>query len=191
MQFKKILFFVISATIMITGCGSKDETNTDNTKIEKKIVKKVETKYKVNTTDSTILNMDIKDKTLVVDEIKNKIILLNFFATWCPPCKAEIPHLINLKNKYKEQFEIIAVNVGDKNAKLVDNSTLNSFIEEYGINYIVTNSKNNFKIADAMGGVRTIPTMFIFDKSGKLIQKYVGVVPEEMMETDIQKAIGK
>lgn len=187
MQFKKNLFFIISIATLFLGCESKSEDSTDN---EKTIIKNI-TKYSVNRIDSKILNIDIKDKKLKVDEIKDKIILLNFFATWCPPCKAEIPHLINLKNKYKDKFEIISANLGDKNAKLNDNTTLIEFANEYNINYIITNSENNFKMADALGGVKTIPTMFLFDLDGNLVQKYIGIVPQEMLETDILNILGK
>lgn len=53
----------------------------------------------------------------------------------------------------------------------------------------MTNSKQNAIFSDAVGGVKAIPTMFLYDKNGKLIQTYVGIVPEEMLDVDIQKAI--
>lgn len=189
MQFKKLLFFIISIMVLLSGCGSKTEDN-KTAEAEKKVFVKPEPKFKLTTADSTELNLEIRDMNLSVQEIKGKAILINFFGTWCPPCEAEIPHLINLKNKYKDNFEVIAVSVGDRNGKVVDSTEMKSFIEEYKINYIITNSEENFKVADEMGGVRTIPTMFLFDPNGKLVQKYVGIVPEEMMETDIKKALG-
>ncbi len=190
MQFKKLLFLIISALLLLIGCDSKDE---NTSKAETKTLKEkvIQTKYQLETLDKTPINLTYKDKTLKVDEIQGKVILVNFFATWCPPCKAEIPHLINLKNKYKDNFEIIAVNVGEKSGQITEKITLTNFANEYKINYIVTNSENNFKIADLMGGVRTIPTMYLFDQEGAIVQKYVGIVPEEMMETDIKKALGK
>lgn len=187
MQFKKILFFIISTMILLIGCNSKSENNKES----KEIVEKNNTKFSLTTIDSKFLNIDLKENSIQVDEIKDKVILLNFFATWCPPCKAEIPHLINLKDKYENKFEIISVSVGNRDAKLSDNSTLIEFANDNKINYIITNSQNNFKMADILGGVKTIPTMFLFDLEGKLIQKYVGVVPQEMLETDILKALGE
>lgn len=189
MQFKKLLFFIISIMFLLNGCDSKQEDNKEK-EAEKKVFVKPEPKFKLTTTEATTLNIELREMNLKVEEIQGKVILLNFFATWCPPCKAEIPHLINLKNKYKDNFEIIAINVGDRNGQLLDNPTLKSFIDEYGINYPITNSSENFKVADAIGGVRTIPSMFLFGPDGKLVQKYVGIVPEEMMETDIKKALG-
>ena len=70
-----------------------------------------------------------------------------------------------------------------------DVNELNSFIEQFNVQYPITNSNQNYDLAKVLGGVRSIPTMFMYSKSGKLIQKYVGIVPEEMLETDIKKAI--
>ncbi|TLP37631.1 TlpA family protein disulfide reductase [Arcobacter arenosus] len=190
MQFKKLLFLIISALLLLIGCDSKEE-NKPKAETETSKEKEIQTKYQLETLGETPINLTYKNETLNVDEVQGKVILVNFFATWCPPCKAEIPHLINLKNKYKDNFEIIAVNLGEKSGQLTDKSVLADFANEYKINYIVTNSENNFKIADLMGGVRIIPTMYLFDPKGTIVQKYVGIVPEEMIETDIKKALGK
>lgn len=81
--------------------------------------------------------------------------------------------------------------MGEKNGVLSEDKKIQDFIKEYNINYNVSNHNNNFKIADMMGKVEIIPTMFLFDTTGKTVQKYVGVVPEEMMETDIKRAFRK
>jgi len=191
MQFKKLLFFIISTTMLLTGCDSKNEENKKQDVTKKDIIKKESPNINLTSLNGQALTLTIKDKELKVKELEGKVILLNFFATWCPPCKAEIPHLVNLKEKYKENLEIIAINVGEKGAKLTDTDKINSFVEDYKINYLVTNVENNFKVSEAMGNITTIPTMFLFNTEGKTVQKYVGVVPEEMLETDIKKALGK
>lgn len=191
MQFKKIVFFIISVSFIFTACDSKKDESTEVKEIKKEIIKKEQTKFNLTTTDLQTISLEKTEDGIKFSNFENKIILLNFWATWCPPCRAEIPHLNNLKRKYKDSFEVIAVALGGKNGKLTPQEELNAFIKEYKINYIVTNSEENYKVADLLGGVRTIPTMFMFDSSGKIIQKYVGVVPEEMMESDIKKALGK
>ncbi len=121
-------------------------------------------------------------------DFENKVILLNFFATWCQPCRVEVPHLNNLKEKYKDSFEVIAIALGGKDGELTPTDELNNFINDFNINYIVTNSEENYALADSVGGVQIIPTMYLYDLEGKTVQKYVGVVPEEMLESDIKKA---
>jgi thiol-disulfide isomerase/thioredoxin len=187
MQFKKISFFIISVTILLTGCDSKEE-NTKKAPIE--TIKKVQTKFMLQTTGLTNINLEKTKEGMIFKGLENKVVLLNFWATWCLPCKAEIPHLNNLRKKYKDDFEIIAVNLDGPNQESKLSEKLNSFIKDYQIKYIVTNSKENYVLAKAMDRVKIIPTMFMFDTKGEIIQKYVGIVPEEMMETDIKKALG-
>ncbi len=192
MQFKKLLFFIISITIIFSGCDSKNETKEEKqVEVKKEVVEKKQNKFVLQTQDATILNTEILDKQVHITELKGKVFLLNFWATWCPPCKVEIPHLINLKNKYKDSFEVVAINVGEKGGRMTSTEKLNDFMNEYKINYIVTNTEENLKVADAMGNISVIPTMFLIGKEGNIIQKYVGVVPPEMIETDIKKALGK
>ena len=188
MQFKKIAFFVISATLLFTGCDSKEEKKTE---IEKKVIVEEQTKFSLTRADLQTITLEKTKDGMIFQGLEGKVVLLNFFATWCPPCKAEIPHLNNLKEKYKDKFEVVALDMGMKNGNLAPKEKIDSFINEYKINYIVTNSEENFKIADVMGGVSIIPTMYLFDTEGKTVQKYVGIVPEEMMESDIKKALGK
>ncbi len=182
MQFKKMAFLIISVIFLFTACNSKKD-ETEN-------VEKKQSKFIVQTHKEKNLNIEIKNKKVFINELKNKVILLNFWATWCPPCKAEIPHLNNLKKKYKEQFEIIAFNLGKKDGTLLAQDKLNIFIEEYEVQYPVVNDENTFKIANLIGPVKSIPTMFLVDKTGEIVQKYVGIVPEEMLELDINNALG-
>lgn len=188
MQFKKIAFFVISTTILFTGCDSKKE---EKQVVKKEVVKKVQTKFTLTTTNNTIIELEKTKDKLVFKGLEGKVVLLNFWATWCPPCKAEIPHLNNLKEKYKDTFEVIGVAMGERGGHMTSSENINAFIEDYEISYPITNTKENFLVADAMGGIKIIPTMFMIDPAGKIIQKYVGIVPEEMMELDINRALGK
>lgn len=187
MQFKKLAFFIISVTILFTGCDSKNE---DNAEVKKEIINKNKNEFKLITQDQQEINTTKTENGVIFKELEGKVVLLNFWATWCPPCKVEIPHLNTLKEKYNQELEVVAITLGERMGGLTPQDKLNEFISEYKINYLVTNSEANFKLADAMGGIRTIPTMFLFDKQGNLIQKYVGVVPPEMIEIDIKKALG-
>lgn len=182
MQFKKISFFVILSIIfLLTGCDSKDPEAIKNA-----IAKEQEpTVIELKTNNEQLINATISKNKVIFTGQENKVVLLNFFATWCPPCKAEIPHLNRLKERYKEQFEVIGVLVEKNKTK----EEINAFIEEYNVQYPITNNPSNFTLADAVGGVKSIPTMLLFDKNGILIRKYVGIVPEEMLEIDIKKGL--
>ena len=117
----------------------------------------------------------------------DKIILLDFFATWCPPCRAAIPHLNSLQSKHKENIQIIAILMEENK----ENSELERFIAKHKLSFPVSNSKENFILSQSLGGIRSLPTMVMYDKNGKYHTHYVGVAPEEMIDADIQKALQK
>lgn len=182
MQFKILAFFIISLSLLLTGCNSKKE--------EKEIVKEVQTKFTLKTQNQSSLTIEKKEDKVLIPELEGKAVLLNFWATWCPPCRAEIPHLNNLKKKYEGKLEIVGLNLGKKDGTLLTDEELNRFIEEYEISYLITNTKDNFNIANQVGPVSSIPTLFLLDPKGNIVQKYIGIVPEEMMELDIENALG-
>jgi len=185
MQFKKMSLCVLFFTLLFTGCDSKDENIPKDT-IKNAIAKENSTFFvDLQTTNNETIKAKISKNKIEFDNKNNKVILLNFFATWCPPCKAEIPHLNALVKKYPNEFEVIAVLL-EKNKT---NEELMAFIEEFNINYTITNSSNNYLLEQAVGGVKSIPTMYLLNKQGEIKQKYIGIVLEEMLEIDIQKAM--
>lgn len=182
MQFKKFAFFAILTALLVSGCGDSKDSKSNNSQ-QVKILK--DRKVFLTTTDNKVLSAIEQKDGLTFKELKDKAVLVNFFATWCPPCKAEIPHLNNLRQKYNGQFEVVGVLL-EQNKEA---DKINAFIDEFAVQYPIVNSNENFNLAKVLGGVKSIPTMFMYSKDGKLIQKYVGIVPEEMLESDIKKAI--
>ena len=73
--------------------------------------------------------------------------------------------------------------------KMKTNSEIKQFVKDHNINYEVTNAPENMDLAKAVGGIKSIPTMFLIDKENTIFQKYVGLVPNEMMEIDIKKVL--
>ncbi|KFL34506.1 MULTISPECIES: TlpA disulfide reductase family protein [unclassified Sulfurospirillum] len=174
---------IACSVLFFNGCSSEKKKADDNSsnakeeaKSEKIVLQDVSGKEIVVTT---------RDKGFSFAGFENKVVLVNFFTTWCPPCKAEIPHLNNLQEKYKDNFVIISVLLEENKS----NEEVNSFIKYNNINYIITNSIENFKLAQSAGGVKNIPLMFLYDKEGKYSTHYVGAIPEEMIDADIKKVL--
>ncbi|KAB7884936.1 TlpA family protein disulfide reductase [Poseidonibacter ostreae] len=186
MQFKTLAFLSILSILVLSGCDSKTENESSN-KAEKKEVVVKKTNFILKTTDNLDLNVKVDGDKIIFKDYPEKLVLLNFFATWCPPCKAEIPNLIELQNKYANDFKVVSVLLEDNKS----NEDIIEFINEYKINYAVTNGKQNFLLSEALGEIKSIPTMFLLDKESKIFQKYVGIVPVEMMEIDIKKLLEK
>ena len=191
MQFKTLAFLSILSILVFTGCDSKTENEsldtTNSEKAEVETVKIEKTNFTLKTTDDLSLNIKVGDDKIIFKDYPEKLVLLNFFATWCPPCKAEIPNLIELQNKYANDFKVVSILLEEGKS----NDEIIKFINEYSINYTVANSKQNFLLSDSLGGIKSIPTMFLIDKESKIFQKYVGIVPVEMMEIDIKKLLEK
>ena len=183
MQFKTLAFLSILSILFFTGCDSKDK----NEEITETKVQQVEktTEFQLKTTDNNIIDIKLENDKIIVKNYPNKIVLLNFFATWCPPCKAEVPNLIKLQNDYKNDFVVVSILLEE----MKTNEEILAFIKEYNINYTVINSPESFDLVKNLGGVKSIPTMYLLDKNSKIFQKYVGLVPNEMMEIDIKKVL--
>lgn len=110
-----------------------------------------------------------KDLQTILTSNKGKVVLVNFFATWCPPCRKEVPELIELYKTYKNKnVEFIGIAIDDNGAEAVA-----PFAEKININYplyLTTQDLNNIYKVDA------VPTTFLFDKNGKLVQTITGYV---------------
>lgn len=175
---------LLASALFFAGCSDTETTfQSDN-----------ETKKEVEEKKAPLTLTDTEGNTIAVTKTKNglqfeghegKAVLLNFYATWCPPCKAEIPHLNSLQSTYEDTFSIISVTLEEKPLEEIQD-----FVEYYTINYTVTHGEQNFELAELVGGVSTIPYMILYDPQGNYATHYVGAVPEEMIDADVQKALG-
>ena len=186
MKIKNLLFLLILIIGVFAGCEEKDSINEDILAPSTDIKIKLPT-FKLTSTNGEEIVIKVTKKSWIFENYKGKAVLLNFFATWCPPCKVEIPHLNDLQKKYGKDFQVLSILVErDK-----PNSYVNKFIKKFNIQYPVTNSEVNFQLASAVGGVSSIPSMFLFNKDGIVVQKYIGAVASEILDSDIKKTIGK
>ena len=188
--------FMIAIIIVFSGCDKKSTSDEafvsieKNSEIEKKkSIKKVQSEFKLKTFDgkdiTLTLNKEGKILSIKEKEYQNKVILLDFFATWCPPCKAEIPHLVNLRDKYKGKFEVIGILLEDGK----DKNEVKDFNHTFKIKYPITVDADNRNVAGIFGGVRSIPFMVMYNPEGKYVTHYTGAVPEEMIDVNIQEAL--
>ena len=122
-------------------------------------------------------------KPISLSDVRGKVVLLNFWATWCGPCRAEIPDLIELQNKYKEHLQIIGLTVDDD-----DPATIKKFIEKTGINYPVAMVSNEVRMK--YGGIAALPTSFMLDSEGRVMQKHEGLRDPVLYELEIRALAG-
>jgi len=114
---------------------------------------------------------------------KGKVILVNFWATWCGPCRAEIPDLVELQNKYKDRLQILGLAVDDD-----DPDAVKKFAAKFGINYPVALATNEIRLQ--YGGIPALPTSFVLDSEGRVVQKHEGLRDPVLYETEIRSLLG-
>ena len=112
-------------------------------------------------------------KRSVFSEYKGKVLILDFYATWCAPCRDSIPHLIGLQKKYDEQgVRVIGLNVGGPG----DEQLVPAFAKEFGIQYPLARPDEDL-VAFLLADQDAIPQTFVFDRQGQLVQRFVGFGP--------------
>ena len=179
MKIRNILAILVIGSLFLGGCGDKE--------MDESAVYVEESEVELTTTTGKEIEILKKGQLVTSEQTKGKVVMIDFWATWCPPCKATIPHLVNLQNKYKDELAVIGVLLEENK----NPAELKAFMDDFKINYDIAVSNENFELAQAFGGIRSIPTMFLYDANGKLINMYQGAVPEEMIESDILRALGK
>ena len=120
---------------------------------------------------------DLNGKELSLEVYKGKVVLLNFWATWCGPCRAEIPSLIRIQEAYKDRLQIIGMDVDDE-----DEEQLRAFVKGQGINYPVAITSVPVRLA--YGGIAALPTMFVINQDNKVVQKHVGLFNPALYEIE-------
>jgi thiol-disulfide isomerase/thioredoxin len=127
---------------------------------------------------------DLDGRPLSLSEAKGKIVLLNFWATWCGPCRAEIPDLVDLQKRYSDKLEIIALATDED-----DPDEVRRFILQAGINYRVAMVSD--EIRRDYGGVAALPTSFVIDPQGRIVQKHVGLNDPSIYELEVKAMLGQ
>ena len=182
---KKILFlFSILAIILFNGCNKEEEAKPieENSESFEKLKALSNKTYTLKTTEGKTISLTIKNDILKSETIKNKIILVNFWATWCPPCIKEIPIFNELYEKYSDKFEIVAV-LFEKDK---DPKELQEFIKKYNIKFPITVGDENFRLAKNFNDVRKVPESYLYSKDGKFVKDYIGEVNKEHIENYIK-----
>jgi thiol-disulfide isomerase/thioredoxin len=189
MKIKKITILSFLALLLITGCGEKEKIE-DNIVAESK--KEITPKFDLTTTSGKAIKIIANKEGWKFEGVKDKVILLNFFGTWCPPCKAEIPHLNNIRSKVGKDFEILAIDVGPRGGGNNSKEHLQDFIDEFNVTFPIISGEKAKDLFDVVGELNpsgSIPFMVLFNKQGQYVKYYIGMKPEEMLFNDITETI--
>jgi thiol-disulfide isomerase/thioredoxin len=126
---------------------------------------------------------DLDGRAVSTAALRGKVVLVNFWATWCPPCREEIPDLIALQAKYKDRLQVIGI--AQDSGSIED---VRKFAAAHGMNYPTVLSTP--EIEKLFPGVNALPTTFVLDRDGKLAQKHVGMLNAARTELETQTLAG-
>ncbi len=126
----------------------------------------------------------VPDKeTVDIRDYRGKVVLINFWATWCGPCIKEIPSLASLQDEFAAQgFSVIGVSIDQGGSRVVS-----KMMKKAGVNYPVV--IGNSKLSREFGGVFGVPTSFLVDRSGNVLKRYTGYIGHKVFSDDIEKAL--
>lgn len=123
---------------------------------------------------------DLDGKDVSSTEFKGKVVMIDFWATWCPPCRLMIPGMVELQEKYRDQgFAIVGISLDQGGPEAVK-----AFNKEFKVNY--TSLMGTEGVVQAFGGVQGIPTSFLLDREGRIVSKHVGYVSKEALEGELK-----
>lgn len=166
MRLIPLLFCILAA---FAGCGEKPSSSQSASLLAPRDLGPAPD-FSLPAPDGTVLRLS---------DYRGKTVLLNFWATWCPPCRQEIPEFIRLYERYQGKgLEIIGISLDQGGAE-----EIKEFIKEFGVNYPIAMGDSD--IIRAYGGIRAIPTSFLVNAEGRIVKKYVGAYPVTAFEKDI------
>lgn len=139
------------------------------------------TENRKSATDFSLQKIDGEEWNF--SDLRGKVVLVNYWATWCSPCRAETPGLVRLADEYKPRgLEVVGVTMDES---LID---VPPFIEKYGIKYSILLPGNDPNLPS--GGM-SLPTTFLYDRTGRLAKKYVGRVLESTFKSDVETLLSE
>jgi len=176
---------VLTAAVLMGGCGRTQTAHADavHTKQDAPDANVIRFVKNPDAAPAFQLN-DLNGKPISLAEAKGKIVLLNFWATWCGPCRAEIPDLVDLQKRYADRFEIIALATDED-----DPDEVRRFVLQSGINYRVAMSSD--AVRRDYGGIAALPTSFVIDPEGRIVQKHVGLNDPSIYELEVRAMLGQ
>jgi thiol-disulfide isomerase/thioredoxin len=127
---------------------------------------------------------DVAGKAVALASLKGKVVLLDFWATWCGPCKIEIPWFVEFQNKYgKDGLQVVGVSIDDTAAKL------KPYVAAMKMNYPVLQGLDHDDIQDAYGPLFGIPVTIVISRDGRMCAKHVGLSSKERFESEIKSLL--
>jgi peroxiredoxin len=123
---------------------------------------------------------DTAGHPMQLSDYRGKVVVLDFWATWCEPCKEEIPQLVDLQNRYGAQgLQVLGISMDDSE------DPVREFQQKYKMNYPI--AVGTSQVADEYGGVLGLPITFVIDKQGQIVSRHIGATAPAVFEEEIKR----
>ena len=190
MKSKQLICLILALMFVIAGCKKEEPEPVQQTEVkaEEQPVKPSSDEITADPGHEPAPSFTLKDlngENVSLSDFSGKVVILDFWATWCPPCKAEIPHFVELSEQYQGKgLAIVGVSLDREGVDVVK-----PFVQKFGIEYPVLISDG--QVTKAYGGINSIPTTFVIDSAGNIRKKYVGYRDKSVFEADIKELLPK
>ncbi|MGH9689033.1 MAG: TlpA disulfide reductase family protein [Candidatus Acidiferrales bacterium] len=126
---------------------------------------------------------DLDGQLVSTAQLHGKVVIVNFWATWCPPCQEEIPEMMELQKEFQGKLQIVGVSMDDGPP-----AGVKDFADKIGMNYPIVMGSD--ALSEEYGGIPALPTSFVVDPEGRVVQKHVGLYPKQVYDNEIRALLG-
>lgn len=173
MKYISVLIILFLFSFNALGCNTKNESP------ESKLRDSSLTPGDKKASNFTLKSTDGKE--IKLSDYKGKIVILDFWATWCGPCRRGVPELISIQKEFKDDVVIIGISLDAESTK----DDIKPFMKEMGINYPIVYGDD--KVVTDFGGIEAIPTSFVIDRQGNIVDQHVGLVSKDVFTNKIKE----
>ena len=184
-----MILILMLALTLVAGCGSEADTaaDADNTADSHAQTAATPTGNVGSTPGATAPDFTLKNLAggnLTISDLRGKAVIIDFWDTWCPPCRRALPHLEELSNEYADNLVVVGVAFGREGEAKVQ-----AYIKENNLTFEMVLFEETSTILQDFGGIQSIPTTFLVDANGVIVEKWVGGLDKETYEKAIVATI--